>query len=132
MNVTQKNYARARVNSVLEQKIKALKNTAKPNEDMTEDEEYEQVISGKAKLKTKEEIDDTSRYHGTLLGNVYIFCKKENTKRYKRELKVYDTALEKFNIDVGLLSGKALALIDEIFLGDSAAALKMLTDFEKN
>lgn len=94
---------------------------------LTDREMYNLIAAGKAKLKPYEEA--CNRYHTIYLFGAYIYPDHE------AKFKVYNNAYKAWNAKADAIRNRYAKeqqrMVDEAILGDSAAAMRMLTALEK-
>jgi hypothetical protein len=120
MNQQQKKYTVKRMQQLMEGVADKLREKyTTESVTLTLGEKYDQIKNGKAKLVPKSKLRNSNMYYSTSIGDLYIF-KGEVDADFDRV--AYNTEVAKYVKELSAAS-------DEVMLGDSTAALKMLKDF---
>lgn len=133
MNATQKKYAASKINDILANKIReaGYSNLAKPQEGMSKGQKHQQIVDGTAVIKPYSAVTDRSYYSSAWFDDdIFKFDTKIVDQQYKKDMKAYDKAVAAIDNKVVVLKNKAAEIIDEIYLGDSTAAMKLIADFQ--
>lgn len=123
MNQTQRNYIRKRVDGILQTKTAEarIKLTTKAIT-LTNLDRVQLIRNKKVKMRAESELElKTMGTYGVSLNTVFDFSK------YETRGGIDQAAIQKA---IKILGAKANSINDEVMLGDSKEALKLIEDFE--
>lgn len=120
MNATEKRYLKERLNEIFWDKRRSLEKDMRARSvEITDQERLNLVRENKVKLKSKRALKDMITHDLGYIKNVFDFSYYENP---------FDPG--EFKERVNELEEKKIATMDQIMIGGSEEALKLLKEFE--
>jgi len=120
MNATEKRYLKERLNEIFWDKKRSLEKDMRARSvEITDQERLNLIRENKVKLKSKKALKEVKGYDLGYIKNVFDFSYYENP---------FDQ--EEFKERVSELTEKKVATMDQIMIGGSEEALKLLKEFE--
>jgi len=121
MNATEKKYLRDRIADIRMKKQRELQDHMYATAiTLTSEERLNLVIAGKVKLKSKRKLNELKNHQKDYIKDVYDFSYHENP---------YDSDL--YNEKAKILREEEIRVVDQVMLGESDEALKLMKEFEK-